>query len=272
MDSRQFGICVIWCKIPKMEIDLPEEPKFVTYAKQDRVTGTKRTSGEIRESTLSTGAVLLKFDQPPDTPKEYVEQWRTLEDKGFHVTDDGCIFPYKYYWSSFGKGHKNKGHQRSYAFFYQRRLDNQLKVTKLGWPATEQISHLCHRENCVNPLHLVVEAQWCNQRRNFCGLGGQCTCGMKPPCLHTYKNWVYFLDDVCEEAVELVCTEREVLDALSELSTTFSFRVLKKTSYAKEDQKAQARKKRKASARKSSPKGSISKHKSSKSEAPVSDD
>jgi len=254
-----------------MDIDLPEEPKFVTYAKQDHATGSKRPAEEIRALTLNASAVLLQFKELPDTPKEYIDQWRTLEAKGFHVTADGCIFPYKYYWSSFSKGDKNKGHQRSYAYFYQRRLDGEAKVTHLGWPAREQISHLCHRENCVNPLHLVVEPQWCNQRRNYCGLNGSCTCGMNPPCLRTYKSWTYFLDDVCQETVSFVSTEREVLGALAGLSVAFSFSVFKKTHYAKEDQKAQARKKRKLMGKKSGPKGSTSLLKASKHEAPVLD-
>jgi len=238
-------------------MDIPEEPTFITYAKQEHSTGMKRTSGEIRDYMLNHEAVLLRFEIPPDTPKEYIDQWRTLEAKGFHVTADGCILPYKYYWSSFLKGDKNKGHQRSYAFFRQRRADKQDKVTQYGWPAKEQISHLCHRENCVNPLHLVAEPQWCNLRRNFCGLDGECTCGMVPSCLRTYKSWSFFLDDVCNGNPGVACTEAEVLQALTELHGHFSFVVLKKTHYAREDQKAQARKKRKLA-------GKLSKGKPSK--------
>lgn len=234
-------------------MDIPEEPTFITYAKQDNGTGAKRTSGEIRDHMLSHGAVLIRFQTPPDTPKEYIDQWRTVEAKGFHVTADGCIFPYKYYWSSFQKGDKNKGHQRSFAFFHRRRADKQDKINEYGWPAKEQISHLCHRENCINPLHLVAEPQWCNLRRNYCGLEGKCTCGMHPSCLQTYKSWSFFLDDVIKDDPGVVCTEAEVLEVLAELRGRFSFVVLKKTHYTKEDQKSQARKKRKMAGKRSQP-------------------
>jgi len=226
-------------------MNTPSEPPFVTYALTESSTGIKRSEPDIRAEMQETGAVLLEFNIPPDTVKEAVDQWRTMEAKCFHVTGDGCIFPYRYFWSSNTKGHKLSGHRRSVAFFTHRALNSSVSVNQYGWPMTEQVSHLCHRENCVNPQHLIVEAQWCNLRRNYCGLTGHCTCGMQPACLRTYMRWDNFLMQVKEGAVSLATTEQEVLDVLQDLRGQFPFRVLKKTHYAVEDLKRANRKDRK---------------------------
>lgn len=219
------------------------EPPFFTYA----VTaggGAKRTDAEIRTSVLDHQGVLLTFETPPDTPKEAEQRWRTMEEKGFHVTADGCIFPYKYFWSSHKAGHKISGHRRSFDFFYHRQDYNGPSQNQYGWPCAQQISHLCHRENCVNPQHLVQEAQWCNLRRNYCGLNGDCTCGMQPACLRTFMIWGTFLDQLKSDDATIVSREEDVLEALRGLKEAFNFRVEKKTKYKVEDQKKANRNKR----------------------------
>lgn len=216
---------------------IPSEPTFVTYALTDSSTGLKRGDPEIRTSMLDIGAVLLQFDTPPDTRKESTEQWRTMESKGFHVSADGCIFPYRYFWSSNIRGHKLSGHRRSNSFFLHRVINSSASVNQYGWPTTEQVSHLCHRENCVNPQHLLVEPQWCNLRRNYCGLAGACSCGMQPACLLPYMKWDNYLTQIKEGTVKLATTENAVLAALQPLREQFKFVVLKKTHFVVEDRK-----------------------------------
>jgi len=50
-------------------------------------------------------------------------------------------------------------------------------------------SHLCHNPNCLNPNHLVWEALWINQSRNFCPAGKACT--HSPKCFkpHTERQY-----------------------------------------------------------------------------------
>jgi hypothetical protein len=194
---------------------------------------------------FNKGAVFLKFAEPdfaPDgTPipkdeayKKGVQQWRQMEEKGFMLTTDGCMFPHEQYGVR-GAGATLKGHQRSTFFFtgmmpWRQTVGNTGKPVKGkvirdkdGWPTGSQISHLCHRGGCCRPDHLQIELQVENLRRNYCGIlnTGTCDCGMQPPCLHKYhpSDW--------EDPNMAFCSAPDsVSTALAGLPAAFTYTVL----------------------------------------------
>lgn len=207
----------------------------------------KRSEPEIRREMLDQGAFLFYFQAlkpPPDNYKVFIDQWRTIERKGFLVTVDGCMLPYSYYRKSC-KGDKLKGHQRSAHFFFGREPDRSIKVNQHGWPCDEQISHLCHRIDCINPLHLVIEERWKNAKRNFCGLNGECDCGLSPKCLRTYHNHETF-----KESLQIERDKVKVMTLLASLRERYPFRLEPKTKFVVEDEKRDNRNERKKRGRK----------------------
>jgi len=120
-----------------------------------------------------------------------VDKYRTMERKGFLVTTDtGCLIPHEQY-STYQQGATVKGHQRSFAFFAHwvpTSAGSETVRNEFGWPATIQISHLCHRRGCCRIDHLIAEEQWRNQKRNYCGLNGVCDCGNDIKCLRRYQD------------------------------------------------------------------------------------
>jgi Zinc-binding loop region of homing endonuclease len=172
----------------------------------------RRTSGAVREAYLQKGAFLIEFaapSQPRDmfggrlmppglgptalqTGKERqsaVDQYRTMERKGFRVTKDtGCLIPDEQY-ATYQQGATVKGHQRSFAFFghWVPKQDGQATRNEFGWPMNLQISHVCHRRSCCRIDHILAEEQWRNLKRNFCGASGRCDCGNETQCLRRYQ-------------------------------------------------------------------------------------
>lgn len=205
----------------------------------------KRSEFEIRAETLSEGAHLFSFHCSEQLGKEFIDQWQAMERKGFFVTTDGCILPYSYYRKSNLKGDILKGHQRAAHLFFGRKPDYTVRTNQHGWPCDEQISHLCHRVDCIRPDHIVIEPRWKNLKRNFCGEKGQCNCGMLPKCLRTYHNSTTFMENLTFEtsadAVQLL---------LAPLKTLHSFKLLTKTHFKKEDEKKSNRTKRIAAKKK----------------------
>ena len=45
------------------------------------------------------------------------------------------------------------------------------------------VSHLCHTKRCINPDHLVLEANIINSERTTCASQGVCTGRHQPPCM-----------------------------------------------------------------------------------------
>jgi len=208
----------------------------------------KRSEVEIREEMLSKGAFLFDFEaltvvDDKDAYKCYIDQWKTMERKGFLVTTDGCILPYSYYRKSC-KGDKLKGHQRAAHFFFGRKPDYTKRVNHYGWPCDEQISHLCHRVDCIRPDHLVMEPRWKNLKRNFCGEHGACDCGAAVKCVRTYHNPETFTDTFAVEQ-----RKDSMLELLKPLNLRFSFKLESKTKYTAEDVKKKNRNKRKKAAK-----------------------
>lgn len=196
-----------------------------------RLTVNKRkTSGEVREEHLRSGAFLVEF-KTPDGPVDMfrrtapsglepkrlhsggewqsaVDKYRAMERKGFRVTSDtGCLIPDPQY-STYQKWATNKGHKRTFAFF-ARWTPAEVDVrNEFGWPCSVQISHLCHRRSCCRVDHLVAEEQWRHLKRNYCGFGGSCDCGNEIKCLRRYQ-----MDAQCDDP-PLCTTKSEAEKAL----------------------------------------------------------
>lgn len=157
----------------------------------------KRSSiPDIRRTMLDRGALLLRFEKPAGVvhKREHVAWFEQMEQAGFLVTRSGCILPYDNF-SGSSKG-RPKGHKISAYFFLGEPPRCQTgSAHQHGWPLQMQVSHRCHRKDCVNPVHLVYEPQWKNLKRNYCGEQGSCDCGVRPPCLATYHNDEWRFDD-----------------------------------------------------------------------------
>jgi len=206
----------------------------------------RRSVGEMQLEMYNKGGHFLIFEEPDCDPncfpipkgEDYakgVKDFRTMEEKGFLISKDGCIFPHEQYGVR-GAGATLKGHQRS-SFFFTGLVPERAAAAKTGkplkkgkcardgdgWPTHSQISHLCHRGSCVRPDHLQIELQVANLRRNFCGVtgSGKCDCGMHPPCVHKYhpSDWVDPKMSYCE-------TSEEVTNALAGLDCQFPFQQL----------------------------------------------
>ena len=144
---------------------------------------------DIRRKMLDQGALLFRFEKPRDVVHkcEHVAWWEQMEQLGFRVTRSGCILPCDNFCGS-SKG-RPKGHKISaYFFLGEPPCCQSGGGHPHGWPMQMQVSHRCHRKDCINPAHLVYEPQWKNLKRNYCGEHGSCDCGMHPPCVATYHN------------------------------------------------------------------------------------
>jgi len=199
----------------------------------------KRSSADIRSEMRQEGALYLTFERPQLTPDSWWNEWKAMQKYGFFILTTGCIMPYKYFRKTFKTGHKLKGHQRAVHCFLNRTPDQTVRVNQHGWPCGEQISHLCHNPDCVNPEHLVIEPQWKNLRRNYCGENGHCDCGMTPRCVRTYTNPETFANSWTLEAD---IKKAKVL--LTNLHATYPFKILPSNFYSAEEVKSKNRQKR----------------------------
>lgn len=151
---------------------------------------------DIRQMMLDRGALLFRFEKPNDVvhKSEHIAWFQQMEQMGFVVTRSGCILPYDNF-SDSSKG-RPKGHKISaYFFLGEPPCCQSGSRHPHGWPVQMQVSHRCHRKDCINPAHLVYEPQWKNLKRNYCGERGSCDCGVQPPCLATYHNDKWRYDD-----------------------------------------------------------------------------
>jgi hypothetical protein len=199
---------------------------------KQKTANPRRMSRALPQEHLASGAFLLQFTQPREPENMFrravlptlqppallsgadyqsvVDKYRTMERKGFCVTKDtGCLIPHPQYCTT-QQGATLKGHQRSFALFarWLPGVEPGSLRNEYGWPASPQISHLCHRRSCCRPDHLVAEEQWRNLKRHFCGLSGQCDCGNDIKCLKRYT-----MEDH-EDQPPLCTTREEVLQAL----------------------------------------------------------
>lgn len=214
------------------EEEVTQNLKQEAEEKTEKPKGKPRRSvGEIRKELRAKGALFLDFKLPAACPsKEWKKEWDAMQKFGFFVTSDGCILPYEYYRKTFPAGDGLSGHIRAVHYFYDRTPDRKAVYNHFGWPMAEQVSHLCHNPDCCNPLHLCIEAQWKNLKRNWCGLNGSCDCGMEPKCVRTYTN-----PEQLAKQYSLETQVSNVKQILTELQKTFPFVIKPSTYYDKED-------------------------------------
>ena len=209
-----------------------KEDRPSTPPKAKKIPKAKRSSGSMRKSNMARGAFLFEFQTPNqpvdiirrelgpgvakgplqkiDARKSALDQYRTMERKGFRVTSDiGCLIPDEQY-CTYQQGHTVKGHQRTVSFFAHWRPEQGETAIRneWGWPCDLQVSHLCHRRSCCRLDHLIVEEQWRNVKRNFCGSSGACDCGNPIKCKRRYDS------KETAELPDFVLEESEVLDLL----------------------------------------------------------
>lgn len=232
----------IWHK-PSFQVNPVNMSQSPFHTPSDQVTKAgqpRRSSGSVRKMHLANGAFLVEFKNPAEpldmfggrvmppglgpcalqhaaVRKAAVDQYRTMERKGFLVTKDtGCLIPDPQYCTTQG-GATVKGHQRAFSFFAHWRPTHGSQATRneFGWPMNLQISHRCHRRSCCRVDHLLAEEHWRNAKRNFCGYSGECDCGnatgadgVKLKCLRRYQS-----DDVTDQP-EYCQTSAEVAAVL----------------------------------------------------------
>lgn len=166
----------------------------IPYTMSNNNTVKRRGIPVIREEMLKKGALLFRFKSPKGIhhpEKEHISWFKKMEALGFLVTITGCMLPYENF--SGGSKGRPRGHKIS-ALFFKGPMP-RFSEHKEGWPTSSQVSHLCHRKECVNPLHLHYEPQWKNLKRNYCGENGNCDCGVTPKCICTYHNGDWDYDD-----------------------------------------------------------------------------
>ena len=163
-----------------------------------------------------------------------IRDFKTMMDKGVRVTADGCMLPHEQYGSK-SKGGTLKGYHRSCYFFTGRTPARAAKTAKgklakggvprdkHGWPTDSQVTHLCHRSDCVRPDHLQHELRVSGQRRMYCGILGKggCDCGMWPPCVRMFHppEWG-------ESDIPLCQTAEQVKRALAGVFEAFDVELL----------------------------------------------
>jgi hypothetical protein len=194
----------------------------------------RRISGALRQEQAQRGtAFFIEFTTPTELRNPYRDLERpshafedvlqpgtsghkakaaelhTVLRKGVLVTSDtGCMIPHPQYCAP-GISHKNKAYQRCCRVFYGAAPDAGIsagrQTNSFGWDETLEASHLCHRQECMNPAHIVFELAWQKQKRNYCGFHGECDCGSTPQCLRRYTNTAIDVKDT-----ELCSDENEV--------------------------------------------------------------
>ena len=63
------------------------------------------------------------------------------------------------------------------------RLMLMIKLNTVLQPTDGDSSHLCHRKECCNPLHITLESHEINMERRHCVSQGFCTKSHTPYCL-----------------------------------------------------------------------------------------
>jgi len=160
-----------------------------------KTNDTRRSIPVIRNENIKKGALLFDVTLPPGTDKELAKAWDVMVQKGIFVEASiGCWIPDKQHWPQRGqRGLKVGSHLTAALFNGMPKPEEKETRNADGWPIQLQYSHLCHLNVCCNPAHIVLEPQWMNLKRNFCGHSSvegslnPCDCRMLPPCLVKYR-------------------------------------------------------------------------------------
>lgn len=199
----------------------------------------RKSEAEIRNKYISKGAILLEFVPHENAPKSIVQQWRGMEKYGFLITMDGCLIPHKQYWSSRGKRPPARALVTQ---FFENKTTEKKEPNQDGWPCNEQYSHKCHVFNCCSPECIIIEEQWKNLKRNYCG---GCDCGNTIKCTRKYhnENWDWEFDYFSYDTENLK-------ENLQGWFPNASFKILPKNHYKSEDLKRKNRSERNKKAKK----------------------
>lgn len=190
---------------------------------------------EVRNSHIEEGAILIEFEYPyEEDDKEAIKNWRSVEQYGFKVTLDGCLISHPCRW--FVSKPNIVNYNASLKFFKNEDMKNYLKykgkTDEDGWPITRQYSHLCHYQGCCSPYHVVIEKQWQNLKRNFCGKKEECDCGNDKKCIRKYHN-----SDYKWEFEYLNYDTPKLKEKIQSLFPDHDFKILQRDHYKVEDQK-----------------------------------
>jgi len=205
------------------------------------MSSARRSSGALRQEQLESGGFLLEFKEPvllhnptmgfsdnllngiplldmkSSMYNSRRQRWRLIERKGFKVTTEGCLIPHPQYNQQAGS--TQNGYRTSISFFtgFDGNLAQDRVINQFGWDATLERSHLCHRNECCNPSHIIVEPFWKNRKRNFCGYNGSCDCGILPKCIRRFQS-----SNTVDDPI-LCKNKEEVLVALASTKNVFDF-------------------------------------------------
>lgn len=151
-----------------------------------KIRKLRTSEADIRNAHLKKGALLLKFEFKYDVDQHYLRIWRSIEKKGFLVSDSGCLIPSGCH--MYGNSKKKPAYVIALALFKKLIANPNTKGTfnEFHWPSEEQVSHLCHWNDCSSYKDLELEPKFKNQKRNFCGFDGSCDCGCLPKCKCRY--------------------------------------------------------------------------------------
>lgn len=184
---------------------MQEENKSSSSSSAAAVKRQRKPEANLRNEHLEAGALLLSFESIHENviQARVKSAWHTIEKKGFRILRDiGCLIPHESYYTPAPQHGTITAVKIAMQFFTNTSPDPS-KIgshNQLGWPEHQEYSHLCHNFTCCNPSHIVIESFWCNRKRNFCGINGNCDCGMKPACIKSYKNRDGIMRDIKELA------------------------------------------------------------------------
>lgn len=122
----------------------------------------RRSVAEMQLEMCNKGAFFLQFKEPTEAPNgntiartpAYVKgiaDFRAMEEKGFFVTVDGCLFPHDQYCAPKG-GSTLKGHQRSCYFF----TGVAPEPSTLTGPASKKRYASSDHKRCLVTSHMTI--------------------------------------------------------------------------------------------------------------------
>lgn len=218
--------------------------------KNKKITGVKskrsvrRSKADLRQDVLNLDGVFLNWKdkiekEANNKTKQAIHEFNIIVEKGVLVFENGCILPHPHYSKKGDEGPARvKGYKASFNLFHTTFQQGDMSETNEdGWPVSNQISHLCHWNSCINPEHLILEERWKNWKRNYCS---GCNCGMVPQCInkfHPSSWWKQDSNHPKKFGYEKIADLKRVLPK--------HLKLLPKNHFLKEDRKSENRRMRK---------------------------
>jgi len=161
------------------------------------------------------------------------------------VTKSGCLIPAPCH--QYGNSKKKPAYEVAMKLFWGKTKNPETlgSVNKFGWPAEEQISHLCHDNACCAFKDLELVPQWQNLKRNYCGFNGVCDCGRIPECKCRYlpsnTSWEYDNDSLLHYGDKNLSVQVKGLLEIDNEELVVKVRILEADHYTIQDQKRENR-------------------------------